>query len=77
MPTHIPRGFSRRATRRPVKSARPLGIGTNQFGGWRSASLWGSPDVPVFHGASRGDPRLAGPSSPEPTALRQSGRVLL
>ena len=69
MPTHI-RG---RATRRPVKSARPLRVGTNQFGGWRSASLRGSPDVP----ASRFAPRLAGPSSPEPTALIQSNRVLL
>jgi hypothetical protein len=51
MPTHIPRGFSRRATRGPVKSARPLGVGL----GWRSASLRGSPDVPT----SRFAPRLA------------------
>ena len=65
MPTHI-RG---RATRRPAKSARPLRVGL----GWRSASLRGSPDVP----ASRFAPRLVGVSRPAPTALIQSGRVLL
>ena len=77
MPTHIPRGFSQRATRGPARSARPLGVGANQFGGWRSASLRGLPDVPGLNGASRFAPRLADASSPEPTALIQFGLIPL
>jgi hypothetical protein len=39
MPTYTPKEFSRRATQHPAKIARPFNVGTNQFGGWRSASL--------------------------------------
>ncbi len=58
-----------RATRRPAKIARSLGIAL----GWSSASLRTSPDGP----ASRFGPRLAAGLSPEATALLQFGRIPL